>query len=222
MRETEFVSLNRKVAWDSIRYFFDGYLYWTVTLITEKEDLEQAYRLRGRFFGEVLKWIDTDTEKGDVDKYDSGAIHFGVFEKRNLIAYSRLIPGTQQFMLEDDLIEMINGVEIRKGNNIAEISRLVIAENLSRSLKGNIAQAFLYRKMYRWAVEKGIQYWYIVVTPKYFEKLAEYFGFEQIAPTHTFGNGDSAVVGLLNLRQAERHLKKNNWLALKWYSGIFA
>lgn len=200
-----------------------AYTSWTVGIITDKAVLEQAYKLRGLVFGEKLNWIDATGESGDIDAYDPTAVHFGIVEKQTLLAYGRLIPGTAKFMIEKEFQPLIQGVPIIKRSDTAEISRLVIDDSLWRSLKGEVLQNFLYRAMYRWAIANRIRYWYIVVTPRYLSKLANYFGFNQIGEPYCFDSGSQpAVAAMVDLRNAEAHIRKKNWLASKWYCGLLA
>lgn len=200
---------------------YKAYSTWNVGVITDSKVLEQAQRLRGFVFGEKLKWIDADSQSGDIDAYDQFAIHFGVLEKNDVIAYGRLIPGEEQFMIEHDFSPLVEGIRIRKGCDSAEISRLVISDDFRGTLAGEVLQAFLYRAMYRWALNNGMRYWYIVVTPGYFRKLQRYFNFCQIGLPFCFdASGQPAIAGFVDLRDAEERVRKNNILISIWYCGI--
>lgn len=208
---------------DGCGLFARAYSSWTVGVITDNTILEQAYRLRGLVFGEKLKWIAANGQSGDTDKYDGAAVHFGITEEHKLIAYSRLIPGRAPFMIEQEFQCLVPGVPVRKGDDTAEISRLVIDDAYRGSLKGEMLKNFLYRAMLRWAIANGIRYWYIVVTPRYLSKLANYYGFRQIGEPYCFesGGGVVAVAALVDLRNGLAHLRSKNWLVWKWYCGFF-
>src|SRR5208283_1139778 len=91
----------------------------------DEEDLAKAYKLRHQIFAEQLSWVPRTKNKLEIDKYDCYSIHFGVFDKGELVAYLRLIMSENQFMIENEFIGLISRDHtIRKFHDTAEVSRL--------------------------------------------------------------------------------------------------
>jgi len=134
-----------------------------------------------------------------------------------------MIRNEKVFMLERDFKPLIEGVDIRKDPDTVEISRLALSEDYIASRKGQIVQAMLYRKMYRWSEKNGIRFWYFVVEKPYFNKLKRIFKCEHIGKTYLFSTENVvAIAALLDLQKARAHIKKKNWFWHKWYVGLFA
>lgn len=201
-------------------HFLRGQIRFRPKLLDSPDERQLAYRLRARVFGELLGWVDVKSTEGEVDQYDDSALHFGVFEGSNLIACGRVLRGDTSWMLEKDFCPLVQGVDLRKRLDALEISRLSLSENLIRTPKGRCAQTFLYRAIYRWSRIHGVRYWYIVVGQKYYDRLKSDFGFQQIGNAYCFEEGFPVVAALIDFRHAEEHLRRNHWLALKWYTAL--
>lgn len=191
-----------------------------IRIVSNEEDREMVYKLRGNVFGMVLKYPEVDPHR-DYDKYDDYAVIFGAFEKGELISTCRLILPNDSFMLEEDFAAALKGKSVLKSPQHAEISRMCVNPMEKNSRKTICAEFLLYRFMYRWSRSHGIRYWYFCVRPNYYKKLNRFFGFEKYTDDFYFNKdtrATSTVIG--DLQNAAFVLRKNGILLLRFFVGI--
>jgi len=81
------ISLLLKKVIDRLSYnlFFVYAHTFTAKIISDTGDLNQAYNLRKRIFGDILKWVHIGSGEFESDNYDKDAIHFGIFRGGGLL-----------------------------------------------------------------------------------------------------------------------------------------
>ncbi len=101
--------------------------YVVKTLSTE-EERQKAYRLRHEIFAEELKWVGKNEGKRDVDMYDDFAISFGVFSNDSMLAYIRLVPAGNPFMIDNEFSMLVDkNHAVRREADTGETSRFCVS-----------------------------------------------------------------------------------------------
>ena len=187
-------------------------------------DLVKAYKLRHQIFAEQLRWVPRTKSNLEIDDYDSGSIHFGAFIDRELVAYLRLIIPENQFMLENEFIDLIGqGHTIRKFHDTAEVSRLCISQRgrTHRSISTPYGTfdivMLLYKSIYTWCNMNGVRYLYAVIAQELFRLIrAKGFPCDPIGPFTDMPGGVTAVAVIMDWRDfEERNASKRQ---LVWFS----
>ncbi len=151
------------------------------TLETSNERIK-AYKLRYESFVEELGWIEPFTNRLEMDQYDDERmIPLGVMDpKGNVIAHLRITLPNFPFMMEHERMAKINQ-PIEKNGDTVEISRVCTHSSTRKMLietscgKINIS-LILYKGLYQWSKENGINVMYMVVEKKLY-RLLKLMGF---------------------------------------------
>jgi N-acyl-L-homoserine lactone synthetase len=188
-------------------------------IVLEKHaHLIQAFRLRGKVFGESLGWVDCDAETGDQDAFDEAAVHFGVCLSDTLLAYCRILP-SDRMMLGSDLNFLLQGTAVRQTRNTVELSRLVVEPELLGERTAGLVQLLLMRRVYRWSVEHGKRYVYFATALPIFEKFRHHFNLREVARAHPADMRVPAVVAAADFRECEDWVYQNNRPLYWWFTG---
>lgn len=201
---------------------------YSVRMITDASDLRQAFQLRHRVFCEELKWVPETDDRNEIDEYDINAIHFGVFDKDDILrAYLRLIHTNKPFMLKDIFGSLIGpDHELKRDTNTAEVSRLCVAlEARKDGVSGNFGShnisMFLYKGVYHWCLENDVRYLYLVVEDKIFKLLnARGILCALIGQPQPMPDGLNAVAGIIDWRDVEERNSLLRPKMLGWFYEI--
>jgi acyl homoserine lactone synthase len=178
-------------------------------VLTHKEELDKAYKLRYKIFCKELKWLPLNKEEKDIDKYDEYSIHFGVFSSEKLVAYSRIVLPDRFFMLEEVFKDLLpENYSLRKEKDTVEISRVAIDQPFRSSNNSEIIKLLLFKLMYQWSIKNEIRYWYMTLQPDYLKSIQKLFPCKQIGKVKFYQPGVASVAALLDLREAEVFVQK--------------
>lgn len=199
---------------------------YSVRMITDAGGLRQAFQLRHRVFCEELKWVSETDDRSEIDEYDINAIHFGVFDKDNILrAYLRLVHTNRPFMLKDIFGSLIGpGHELKRDTNTAEVSRLCVAPEARKDgVSGNFGvhniSMFLYKGVYHWCLENDVRYLYLVVEDKIFKLLnARGILCAMIGEPQLMPDGLNAVAGIIDWRDVEERNSLLRPKMLDWFT----
>jgi len=140
-----------------------------VNVLTNPDEIQQAYLLRDKIFCRELKWVSKTEGSFETDEYDKHAVFFGVFDRRmQLAAFVRLVPSQAPFMLEKDFASLVDPCHrIRKNEDTAELSRLCVApEARSGSVRSDFGRysltLLLLKGVYHWCRRNKRRYLYAV------------------------------------------------------------
>jgi len=194
-------------------------------LMNEEEKI-QAYHLRHRVFCQELGWVPQSEDVLEIDKYDDGAIFFGIFDKQNkLLAFLRLIVPEGPFMLEKEFSSLIEiNHKIRKEYDTVEVSRLCIApearnEIISSNLGIHNISMLLYKGVYHWCIRNNIRYLYLVVEYKIYRLLkAKGFPCKPIGEPQTMHDGVIAVAAMMDWKEFEMLNAVKRPRMLRWFN----
>lgn len=174
------------------------------------------------------------------DEYDAQSAHFAAFGlDEGLAGYVRLVrpDAIESFPFQNHCVELLEGIQLPPAVKSAEISRLMVRENLRRR-RGDLVTggstgdsapppAFeqrdsspqillsLYREMYAHSLRNGIRYWYAAMERSLARVLSRMkFCFQQIGPaTNYFG---PVAPYMADLRELEVGLARSNPALLAW------
>ncbi len=144
-----------------------------VKTLNTPEELEASFRLRHEVFCGELKWVPPSPDGMEKDAYDGFAQNIGVFNEMNqLVGNIRLIRADYPFMIEKEFAFLMpKGANIRKGPDIAEVTRLCVRKlNRFNQAGPNIAH-LLYKGLYQWNLNNGIRYSWMVIEKKSYRHL---------------------------------------------------
>jgi acyl homoserine lactone synthase len=221
--ETHNHRLNAQVGPSPI-FIREGDLH--VRTITSQADTAKAQKLRHAVFAEELGWVQGNEEGLEIDDYDQGAFHFGVFDRNeNLKAYLRIVTSENSYMLEKAFPFLVfNPAEIRKERDTVEVSRLCVApEARTETFSGNFgvhtATMLLYKGVYHWCLKNRKQYIYLVVEQKVFRLLgAKGFPCRLVGEPKAMPDGVVAVAAILDWREFERRSSVRGRNVVNWFS----
>ncbi len=199
---------------------------FTVTNLTNEDEILQSYSLRHRIFCEELKWVPPSKDLLETDKYDNAAVLFGVFDEHNkLIAYLRLILSDRTYMLENEFSFLVQSDhKIRKETDTAEVSRLCMSpEARTDFVSGNFGMhsisMLLYKGLYHWCAQNNIRYIYLVVEYRLIRLLrTKGFPCRIIGQPVIMPDGIIAVAGVMDWRDFESINSVKRPTMLGWFS----
>ncbi len=215
-------NVSRRIAASS---FFIQEGNFTFSNLTNEKEKIQAYCLRHRVFCRELGWVESENSL-EMDDYDRNAVFFGVFnEEHRLLAFLRLIPPVNSFMLEREFAMLIGAeYRLRKEMDTVEVSRLcVVAEARKERLVSNSGtysiSMFLYKGVYHWCMRNDIRYLYLVVEYKIYRLLtAKGFSCNLTGKPVTMPDGVVAVAAIMDWREFEALNSVKRPAMLKWFS----
>lgn len=187
--------------------------------VLEKKDLEEAYKLRYEIFCKELKWLPLNAKEEDKDQYDEKAVHFGVFNKESiLIGYNRIVLPKNPFMVEEVFIDLIKNYNLsKKEEDIIEISRLGVRKEYRNSTSFGRIDLLLCKLIYFWSLENKIRYWLMVVRTEYLNSIRNILPCNQIGDIKYYQKGVGTIAAIIDLREAENHILKENPSLYKWF-----
>jgi len=186
--------------------------------ILERDELNNAYKLRYKIFCEELAWLPKNKHQEEKDLYDGKAIHFGAFDKDNLIGYARIVLPKETFMIEENFKDLIEGSDFSKKNDMIEISRLGAAKEYRNSENFGRIDILLCKYIYFWSLENNMRYWLMVVRPEYLNSIKNILPCRQIGPIKYYQKNIGTTAAIIDLRAAESYLLKENPALYKWFS----
>ncbi len=180
--------------------------------------LEEVYKWRYEVFCKELGWISSNAEEKDVDIYDGYSVHLGIFFRGEIVGYCRIVHPINSFMLEKDFKDLINNKKIPRKKASVEISRLITKKDLNPTTRFH-SLMILYKYMYHHFLETGIRFCYIVVGKDLLNGLQKIFPFRKIGKTVYYQPEVPTMVAVLNIREFEERLEKNEHLKdlKKWF-----
>jgi acyl homoserine lactone synthase len=142
------------------------------TLYGEQE-LQSSYMLRYQVFAHRLQWVAKRADGMDVDEYDTFATSVGLFDQeRALRGVFRMVASPYPFMLEKEFRPcLLEGCEIRKADDTAEITRLALDPTLSDKGLSSRLMLVLIKGVYQWARQNDVRYMYMVVERRFLRVL---------------------------------------------------
>jgi N-acyl amino acid synthase of PEP-CTERM/exosortase system len=178
------------------------------------------------------------------DEHDAGSSHFGAYDpSEELAGYVRLVrpDAIDTFPFQNHCVSLLDGVNLPPAAQSAEISRLMVREDLrrrrtealpSRSADESGASAAmrrltemrdpspqivlsLYRQMYQYSLRNGIRYWYAAMERALARSLNRMqFSFRQIGPATDYYGPVAPYVA--DLRELEHQLERFSPSLLNW------
>jgi len=190
----------------------------------ERSDLTKAHRLRHHIFAEQLSWVQRNASNLEIDVYDCNAIHFGVFKTQELLAYLRIIPPKDPFMIENEFIDLIRpGYNIRKLDDTGEVSRLCISPLAHNYPAGSTYIEYgitmlLSKCVYHWCHKNGVRFLYFVVAKEVLRLLrVRGFPYRLIGTPKIMPDGTRAVAAILDWRNFEKQNASKRPKMLEWF-----
>lgn len=179
-------------------------------------------------------------DRRETDEYDIQSAHFTAFDRDDgLAGYVRLVrpDAIETFPFQNHCVELLQGVQLPPALESAEISRLMVREDLRRRRGDLVAGASnglngpkpaielrdsspqilltLYREMYTHSIRNDIRYWYAAMERSLARALVRMnFGFQQIGPATNYYGPVAPYVA--DLRDLERRLGECNPALLAW------
>ncbi len=145
----------------------------TVRTICGEEELRTSYMLRHQVFAHRLQWVDRSDDGMERDEYDAFATSVGLFDSRqDLRGVFRIVRSPHPFMLEKEFRPcLLNGCEIRKAYDTAEITRLALDPTLTERGLSTRLMLVLIKGVYQWARQNDVRYMYMVVERRFLRVL---------------------------------------------------
>ena len=191
--------------------------------------MTEVFAKRHQFFTIEKGWVEEiHTMPGlETDKYDSYAIHLGVYYNLTLVGYMRLLPWNPKigFMLDESFSPLLpeNVRQELPRERSAEISRLLIIsggkdEILSAVRRFRVLET-LYKLFYRTAKQRELEYFYMESEPAWLKGFNQMFafGFEAICEPYTFPDMTQVVIAESNIHRMERTLREADPEQFAWY-----
>ncbi len=151
--------------------------------------LYSMYGLRHRTFKSRLGWKVADLGGHESDEFDDlEPVYSYIADREQVVACTRLLPTTGDYMLKDIFPELARGEAIPQQDDVWEISRFAIDKAFSRSYKGLVSSATfeIFRSLYTHAINRDIRA-YVIVTTTAAERVMKLMGL----PIRRFGDGES-------------------------------
>jgi N-acyl amino acid synthase of PEP-CTERM/exosortase system len=208
--------------------------------------MDDLYELRFQVYCLECGFLDkNDYPQGlETDEHDESSAHFGAYDLSNgLAGYVRLVQpdaiGT--FPFQNHCVSLLDGVSLPPASRSAEISRLMVREDLRRvrgdavtERAGGASAAMrrltemrqpspqillsLYREMYAYSIQNGIRYWYAAMERALARTLNRMnFSFHQIGPATDYYGPVTPYVA--DLRELEDQLDQHAPSLLAWMRG---
>jgi N-acyl amino acid synthase of PEP-CTERM/exosortase system len=205
--------------------------------------MDDLYELRFQVYCLECGFLDkNDYPQGlETDEHDDASAHFGAYDLENELAgYVRLVSpdaiGT--FPFQNHCVSLLDGVQLPPAGHSAEISRLMVREDLRRvrgeaatERAGGASAAMrrltemrqpspqillsLYREMYAYSLQHGIRYWYAAMERALARTLNRMnFSFRQIGPATDYYGPVAPYVA--DLRELEDQLDQHCPSLLAW------
>ncbi|MDH4097915.1 MAG: hypothetical protein OEW25_02570 [Nitrospira sp.] len=137
------------------------------------QELRASYELRHQVFADRLQWVDISDDGMERDEYDAFSTSVGLFdEEQALRGVFRIVRAPFPFMLEKEFRPcLLNGCEIRKAHDTAEITRLALDPALTERGLSNRLMLVLIKGVYQWARQNDVRYMYMVVEKRFLRVL---------------------------------------------------
>lgn len=163
------------MSYRSIQFYENG---CCLRSIESEEEHLQAYRLRHQVFCDTLGWVAPSPTGLEVDSYDASAISLGLFtEQGTLLGLVRIITPDQQFMLENDFVDLVaSGHRIRKMTDTIELTRLTLIPSARKEGLSSSYLRLLFKGVYQWSLANGVRYLYMEVEER-FVRVLDRMGF---------------------------------------------
>lgn len=160
------------------------------TMVTTPDDLAAVHALRYQVYCEERGFLDGDRfpENQEFDEFDRRSAHFAAFDEQGEVAAAaRLVLSAEGEALPyQQFCSVYDDVELPRAGRAVEISRVVLNQGYRRPPAGGPAGSVMmgvYRQMYLYCRENGIEYWYAAMERPLMRLLGTYgFGFRQIGP----------------------------------------
>lgn len=203
-----------------------------------------ALRLRYQVYCLEYNFLSADDYPDGVetDEHDDRAAHFYAFDaSEELVGYVRLVltNADHRFPFQQHCA-LSAGVQLPQASKAAEISRLMVRSDYRRrqtdklstvTAQQNVAALSgdrrhqspqvllnLYRQMYQYSVQQGLQYWYAAMEKPLARSLSQLgFGFTPIGPEADY-YGPVAPY-LADLRRLEEQIHQRDPDLLQWLQG---
>lgn len=204
--------------------------------------MQKVFQLRYDVYCTECHFLEAEDypDGGESDEYDTQSAHFTAFDREKFLAgYVRLVrpDAIETFPFQNHCVELLQDVQLPPAWESAEISRLMVREDLRRrrgdlvtgassgqsgpkpavELRDSSPQILmsLYREMYAHSVRNGIRYWYAAMERSLARALVRMnFGFQQIGPATNYYGPVAPYVA--DLRELERRLGQCNPALLAW------
>ena len=204
--------------------------------------MQRVFQLRYDVYCTECHFLEAEDypDHGESDEYDSQSAHFAALDQgEGLAGYVRLVHSDAigTFPFQNHCVELLQDVQLPPGLESAEISRLMVREDLRRrrgdlvtgastgqigpkpavELRDSSPQILLslYREMYAHSVRNGIRYWYAAMERSLARALVRMnFGFRQIGPATNYYGPVAPYVA--DLREFERRIGQCNPALLDW------
>lgn len=205
--------------------------------------MDDLYELRFQVYCLECHFLDrNDHPQGlETDEYDGQSAHFGAYDHgENLAGYVRLVrpDAIGTFPFQNHCVNLLEGAVLPPAARSAEISRLMVREDLRRrrgGASGPVEQGAgaamkrltdmrqpspqillsLYREMYAYSVRNGIRYWYAAMERALARTLNRMnFSFRQIGPATDYYGPVAPYVA--DLRELEDQLDRHCPALLAW------
>ncbi len=210
--------------------------------------MEGLYQLRFQVYCLECGFLDpSDYPQGlESDEFDGRSAHFGAYDRGDALAGCvRLVrpDAIGTFPFQNHCVDLLDGVRLPPANRSAEISRLMVREDLRRRTGDAPSPAVspgppagpgaavrrptemrqpsphillsLYREMYLYSVQHGIRYWYAAMERALARTLNRMrFGFRPIGPATDYYGPVAPFVA--DLRELEHQLDRHAPSLLAW------
>lgn len=211
----------------------------------DADGMRACYRLRYAYFVQQRKWIAADAAHPglELDTYDTEALHLAVFKNEDsqqgaqqkaqcIAGYLRLLPQRTDcgFMLEHEFRPLLPEEEMDalRQPGAVELSRLTVASvpdtdgagDHPRGSQGSrLVLELLLKLLYRLALERGWNHFYVVVEAHWPVLLRRRFGlpFQIMGSPYTFPNGTVTVAASALLTDLEAAMARHSLEKLRWY-----
>jgi len=193
-----------------------------VKSLLDFQEMTAAYQLRHQVFCRELGWVPAQEGGLEIDEYDRFAIPFGILDRQGGVkGYLRAVRGDQGFMIEREFSQMVDKSHpIRKVADTVEISRLCVVPGERGRPSGEYPVFMVLTKgLYRWCLQNGVRYLYLVVEQRVHRLLSasglpsRLIGEPQVMP-----DGVTALAALLDWREFETMNALKRPRLLEWFS----
>lgn len=177
----------------------------------EKTHLDEIYKLRYRVFVQEKRWRKETVSKMESDDYDMDCTFITLYMSdcsgnETLIGVTRVIPLTNDVMLDRDFAELVPNVVLDRESGL-EITRFAI----DKEFRHYHLDIEIYKRLFLWTKENNIKNWYFVVEPKYLKYLKRLkIAARQIGVTKVFDDGVMAIAVHMNIKEVMEKLEIEN------------
>ena len=195
-----------------------------VKTLCEKNELQEAYRLRHKVFSQNLQWVPPSEDELEIDPYDALATSVGLISgSGKLLGMFRLLSTQGPFMLEKEFRSvLLPGCSLRKAPDTVEITRLTVDPGLNEKGLSSRMMLVLFKGVYQWSIGNDIRYLYMVVEKRFLRVLrAIGFPCEPISPPKSLPPaGAFSLAAILDWNQFRSESARKRPEFLHWMNSL--